>query len=892
MNTPISGAMPVGQILALFRDRGCEDMSSKLDLPNISPIPTSCGGQGDIYKGKLTDGKEVAIKVIRMAVPSNSGGGEKKLQQVAHELYIWTKCKHRNILELFGMAIFHDNLAMISPWIDNSTLDWFISQNPQVDRYGLCAQVAEAIAYMHIQHIVHGDIKCGNILVSRDHVVKIMDFGSSTLKREYTLKVKASGESAYSLRWAAPELLNIDEERKFEADIYALGMTFLEIMSGEVPYHKADIIRVMRLIMHHTLPKRPEHMIVGDAQADLLWLLMEDTWAKDPQDRPGANVVRDRINAISDRDQSSQGERKSDEHNIKEEEERHEPSHSSPLPSTVLDPRIHYDRNQTKPAISPVICTATPGDETIGKPRKPSNFQPTHSTISAVTYVRPPHPHLKTISRQRDSVAFPPKLSVLPAVNISIPARAPSPSPPTTPLSEQSYYDAEEYFLSHASPDEDGNGFYDRHEEPSEQHKPVKKALVGINYMTWDKDKRLYYAVNDAKLWRDSFVGKGMEPESIKIVTDDGDMRDAPTFNALLGYIRWLVRGATAGDSLFFVWCLGHATLTPNYGPSILTADKRIFPRPLLEKELVMSVPAGVELQVVFDCCHSGGMVGLQYCVGRMLKPTPLSDSHAKPTTRLAECQPTKSQGSNTRGRRYCVGRMLKPTPLSDSHAEPTTRLAERQPAKSQGSNQPAPFSHNPQHPSLYGVVTPRHPIAAGNQLGAAVGALRYLGVLIGIGSSSVPIPIPAQTQTQTSSELPIATTIRTRQVPVEGARMPNYLEERTEGFVTPAGKTVWASAGESQIAFESYAGAPHGVLTKAMCAAFERISTRRDLWSYLVQEIETENNKRAKRDANRSIGERPLPSSRIQHAELWVSQAHLPPTQPSATPVLDQPIL
>ncbi|CAE6529213.1 unnamed protein product [Rhizoctonia solani] len=619
--------------------------------------------------------------------------------------------------------------------------------------------------------------------------------------------------------------------------------------------------------------------------------------------------------------------------------------------------------------------------------------------------------------RQRDPVAFPPKLSIPPAANVS----TPSPSPLTASLTEQ-YYDAEEYFLAPASPDEDGDVFYDWYEEPSEHkrvsaaveqipepeydgaakgridrkqisrnmasapsfspaspfppaspfsptplapssgftfargpakttvnlapghvainpvaeearkfvsqdscfpRKPVKKALaVGINYMTWDKDKRLYYAVNDAKLWRDTFVGKGVEPENIKIVTDDGDMRDAPTFDTLLGHIRWLVRDATAGDSLFFVFS-GHAILTQTYGPSILTADKRIFPRPILEKELVMSIPAGVDLQVVFDCCHSGGMIGLQYCVGRMLKPTPPSDSHTEPTTCPAEYEP-ELRGS---------------TP----------------------PRQPSTFPHSPQHASLYGIsaagdaappppVTPdmvdldtfgslpqRPPrggvvaapplttaTAAGTQPGAAVGAVRYLGSLIGLGSSSVPTPAPAPAPPPT--ELSTATARsgprRACQGVVEGVRMPDYFEERTEGFVAPAGKvaslmvwagtgesqkafesyggarqgvvtkTVWASAGESQKAFESYGGARHGVLTKAMCAAFERINTRRDLWSYLVQEIETENNKRAKRDANRSIGERPLPSSRIQHAELWVSQAHLLPTQPSATPVLDQPIL
>ncbi|CAE6500832.1 unnamed protein product [Rhizoctonia solani] len=314
ISTPISGAMPVPQILALFRERGCEDVTMQLDLPNLKSIPTAHGGQGDVYKGKLIDGTEVAIKIIRMKVPSNSDE-KNKLRRIAHELYIWTKCKHRNILELIGMAIFHDNLSIISPWIGSGNLSWFISQNPQVDRYAMCAQVAEGIAHMHHYQIVHGDIKCGNILVSQDHTIKIMDFGSSTLKQEYTLKFEtSSGHSGYSLRWAAPELLSTESEIEakptFETDIYALGMTFLEITSGRVPY--GDVGReynIMIQISQHRLPKRPEDCITtGNAQADSLWLLMQDTWAKAPQDRPKASVVCDRVNAITTNSRPLQGE--------------------------------------------------------------------------------------------------------------------------------------------------------------------------------------------------------------------------------------------------------------------------------------------------------------------------------------------------------------------------------------------------------------------------------------------------------------------------------------------------------------------------------------------------------------------------------------------------------
>ncbi|CAE6418656.1 hypothetical protein ACGC1H_005066 [Rhizoctonia solani] len=424
--------------------------------------------------------------------------------------------------------------------------------------------------------------------------------------------------------------------------------------------------------------------------------------------------------------------------------------------------------------------------------------------------------------------------------------------------------------------------------------KPVKKALVvGINYASLDKDKRLYYAVNDARLWRETFVGKGVELENIKIITDDGDMRYAPTFNALLGHIRWLVKDAMDGDSLFFVFS-GHAILTQKHGPSILTADKAIFPRQLLEEELVMPIPAGVDLQVVFDCCHSAGMIGLQYCVGRMAKPTPPSDPSAEEPTCPAEHehelrstpprQSTSFAHSPQHGSLYGISTAedAAPPPLP---APVTPDMVDMD-----------TFGSPPQRPPRGGVVA-APPLtstaaagAAGTQPeGAAAGAVRYLGSILGLGSTSAPAPAPSSVQ----SELPSRPGPRhARQGVVEGLRVPDYFEERKEGFVSPAGKVmVWAGTGESQKAFESYGGVRQGVVTKAMCAALEQISTRRDLWSYLVQEIESENHKRTMRDASKSMSQRPLPSSRIQHAELWVSQAHLT-AQPSSTPVLDQPIL
>ncbi|GAB1523511.1 hypothetical protein RhiTH_006661 [Rhizoctonia solani] len=456
---------------------------------------------------------------------------------------------------------------------------------------------------------------------------------------------------------------------------------------------------------------------------------------------------------------------------------------------------------------------------------------------------------------------------------------------------------------------------------------PLKKALVvGFNYTKsgFSEDKHLKYAVRDAELWRKTLMDKGVLDENITIFTDINP--ELATYHHLLHSIRCLVHDVRAGDTLFFVYS-GHAILSQEYGPSILTADRMIFPRYILEQELVMSIPAGADLKVVFDCCHSAGMIGLQYCVGRMAPP-PLLPRAEELAAHTAQC--AKPQGTS------------QPTEVAPPHTS-------------------QPFSHAPQHGSLYGIstagdvtaprrppVTPamvdlntfagpqpqRHPrggvvaappmaapaaaTAAGSQLGTAVDAARRLASFIGLGSSPTPnatppastqTEIPAQVQTSAPAEVafqassaPARPSVPRRacQGVVEGDRMPDYFEERKDGFVRPAGKVaslvfcmVWAATGKNQKAFEAYGRAKQGIVTKAMCDALaacaDGVSTCREVWSYLVQEIDCENNQRSKRDASK--GNAPA-FGRIQHAELWVSQGDPDVPLCSAGPILDQPML
>ncbi|CAE6437598.1 unnamed protein product [Rhizoctonia solani] len=287
----ISGSMPPSIVITRFSQHGCNDLTSELDPQSISKGVISTGGSGDVYRGALYDGRRIGIKCLRVLI-GMSEEGEKQVKRAARELYIWSKCKHPNIQELTGVALHDGRVAMISPWMKNGHLSWYISRNPEVDRYNLLVQTAAAVAYLRKNGVVHGDIKAQNFLVSEDHTVKLTDFGNSIISL-CSLRFSAStSTSNVTLRWTAPEIFLGETRHTFEGDVYALGMTILEIITGSVPWDGMLDVTVMHNLNQRTYPSRPKiSMPVGYQPSDCLWELMTKCWASEPRQRLHATKV-------------------------------------------------------------------------------------------------------------------------------------------------------------------------------------------------------------------------------------------------------------------------------------------------------------------------------------------------------------------------------------------------------------------------------------------------------------------------------------------------------------------------------------------------------------------------------------------------------------------------
>ncbi|CUA67183.1 Microtubule-actin cross-linking factor 1, isoforms 1/2/3/5 [Rhizoctonia solani] len=294
----ISRSMTADEILPLLSDHGCEDITDQLS--QVGPLICK-GGFGDVHQGALRNGDQVAVKCLRMlGIHDND---EKQLKFAAHELYVWSKCRHRNVLKLLGVAIYNNQIAMVSPWMANGDLPRYLSRYPEADRYDLCSQVADAVAYLKDKNMVHGDIKGhsshhpykANILISKDHVPKLTDFGTSALSK-YTLAfTRGSGSQlGMSLRWTAPEIFVEGKANTFESDVYALGM---EAFTGSVPYAKLHDRAVMGRLMQKVPPEIPEECI-GGKYGDALWIIMNSSWDAVPENRPTAQWVRNILMVI------------------------------------------------------------------------------------------------------------------------------------------------------------------------------------------------------------------------------------------------------------------------------------------------------------------------------------------------------------------------------------------------------------------------------------------------------------------------------------------------------------------------------------------------------------------------------------------------------------------
>ncbi|KZS96552.1 kinase-like protein [Sistotremastrum niveocremeum HHB9708] len=282
-------------------------------------FPITTGGQSDVYRADL-NGRNVAVKVMRYFEMHGEERKRKLERGIAREMRVWANLKHPNIIPFLGLCYFpnsSDNFSLVSPWMDNGTAIAYVRNKSDVDRLPIILGVFRGIRYLHENHIVHGDIKPSNILMSDSGVPLLCDFGlaklqpgggdTTTLRSADMMVVTVSTASqGGTARYMAPELFErLDPERSakpsYQSDVWAFGCFVLEIVTLLPPYaacisapQATFAIVDGELPYEHSADPTSSHSAFPDAFKSYpgLWFLCLRCWDTDVGQRATLSEIR------------------------------------------------------------------------------------------------------------------------------------------------------------------------------------------------------------------------------------------------------------------------------------------------------------------------------------------------------------------------------------------------------------------------------------------------------------------------------------------------------------------------------------------------------------------------------------------------------------------------
>ena len=253
-----------------------------LTLPEHKPLTNSsklgdyevqrllgAGGMGEVYRARdLRLGRDVAIKVI----PSSFSSDPDRLRRFEQEARAAAALNHINILAVFQMGTYEGAPYLVTELLEGETLREQLRRGPIPVRkavdYGI--QMARGLSAAHEKAIVHRDLKPENLFVTKDGIIKILDFGLAKLTERTTTETTSMaptldvntepGVVVGTAGYVSPEQVR-GREADHRSDLFAFGAVMYEMLAGRRAFQKQTSVETMSAILNEDPPPISEFVL-------------------------------------------------------------------------------------------------------------------------------------------------------------------------------------------------------------------------------------------------------------------------------------------------------------------------------------------------------------------------------------------------------------------------------------------------------------------------------------------------------------------------------------------------------------------------------------------------------------------------------------------------------
>ncbi len=225
------------------------------------------GGMGTVYKAMdLKLERIVALKLLSSQLVTQ----KQFIERFKREAKNQAKLSHTNIVQVYGFVEEGNLLGIVMEFVEGETIEKMINRKgvlPLKDALSYLKDILNGVGFAHKNGFIHRDIKPSNIIINNEGSAKIMDFGISKAHNEKGLT--KTGAKVGTIHYMSPEQIKSQEPTN-QSDIYAIGITLFEMLTGKPPFDYGTEYEIMEAHLKKTPPRASNYLTTIPPEIDSL----------------------------------------------------------------------------------------------------------------------------------------------------------------------------------------------------------------------------------------------------------------------------------------------------------------------------------------------------------------------------------------------------------------------------------------------------------------------------------------------------------------------------------------------------------------------------------------------------------------------------------------------